>query len=219
MERAYVSTRDESVRMFRSDFWDRFTRVHPVLPHLLYVPIVAACVEWSRRAGTAPARMALLAAGGLAAWSLTEYLMHRWVFHFRPRARWQQRIYFMIHGVHHDYPNDSRRLVMPPLVSLPLAALFAGLFWAIFPPGQAPVFFAAFVTGYLVYDTAHYAIHHFAPRGALLRFLKRHHLRHHYVLSDRNFGVSSPVWDYVFGTVGARPSPGQPMLDPPSPDR
>jgi sterol desaturase/sphingolipid hydroxylase (fatty acid hydroxylase superfamily) len=212
MDRPYVSTQDESVRMFRSDFLERFTHVHPALPHVIYLPIVGVCFWLGVRDGLAAGRLALLAAGGLAAWTLTEYLMHRWVFHFRPRNDWQRWLFFMIHGVHHDYPNDSRRLVMPPLVSLPLAALFFGLFWGALPPAYAAPFFAAFLLGYLGYDTAHFAIHHFAPRGRFLRLLKRHHLRHHFVYADRNFGVSTPVWDYVFGSVGPRPSPTTPSL-------
>lgn len=208
----FVSRADESVRMFKSDFLERFTRVHPAVPHVIFLPVVGIGFWLGVRAGLAPERLALLAAGGLAAWTLTEYLMHRWVFHFQPRSDWGRWLYFMIHGVHHDYPNDSRRLVMPPLVSLPLAALFFGLFWAALPPAHAPPFFAAFILGYLGYDTAHFAIHHFAMRAPLLRFLKRHHLRHHFVTGDRNFGVSSPVWDYFFRTVAPRPSPAQSAL-------
>lgn len=207
MEPHFVSTADESVRMFESPFLERFTRVHPAVPHALFLPVVAVCFWLGARAGLAPGRLALLGAGGLAVWTLTEYLMHRWVFHFKPRSDRQRWFYFMIHGVHHDYPNDSRRLVMPPLVSLPLAALFFALFWAALPPDHAPPFFAAFILGYLGYDTAHFAIHHFAMRGPLLRVLKRHHLRHHFVYGDLNFGVSTPVWDYLFRTVGPRPSP------------
>lgn len=132
-----------------------------------------------------------------------------WTF-AEARTAWHQWLNFMMHGVHHDHSNDSRRLVMPPLVSFPLAALFFGLFWLLFGLDLAPAFFAGFVGGYLCYDTLHFAIHHFPPRGSLLRFMKRHHLRHHFVHSGLNCGVSSPVWDFVFRTLGSNPSPPPP---------
>lgn len=199
--------------MFRSGILEAFTHVHPATPHVLYLPAIAALVWWNALPWD---RAALVALGGLFAWTFTEYTMHRFVFHFKPRSEFGRWFYFMIHGVHHDYPNDSRRLVMPPLVSLPLAALFFGLFRAALPAAWVPASFAAFLAGYLLYDTAHFAIHHWAPRRAFLKLLKRHHLRHHYVYGDKNYGVSSPMWDYVFGSVGRRPSPVK-ALDPAPP--
>lgn len=204
VESQFVSNRDESVRMFQSPLMERFTYVHPATPHVVFLPVVAMLLVWSGRIGVRWETAGLLAAGGLAAWTLTEYVMHRLVFHFRPRSAWQRWLFFMIHGVHHDYPNDSRRLVMPPLVSLPLASFFFGLFWLLLGPRHMPAFFAAFLVGYLCYDTLHFAIHHWAPRGALLQFIKRHHLRHHYLFGNRNYGVSTPIWDVVFGTLGKK---------------
>ena len=106
----------------------------------------------------------------------------------------------MFHGVHHDYPNDSMRLVMPPSVSLPLAALFYLLFRLIMGPVNVAPFFAGFLLGYLFYDITHYALHHFAIKKKFWLDLKQHHMKHHYKSPDEGFGVSQSWWDTVFRT-------------------
>jgi dihydroceramide fatty acyl 2-hydroxylase len=101
--------------------------------------------------------------------------------------------------VHHDYPNDATRLVMPPSVSIPLAVLFWVLFALIF--GHfAPGLSAGFAFGYVCYDSIHYATHHFAMKNRMGLWLKQYHLWHHYKDDQAGYGVSSPLWDYVFRT-------------------
>jgi sterol desaturase/sphingolipid hydroxylase (fatty acid hydroxylase superfamily) len=138
---------------------------------------------------------------GIVGWSLTEYLLHRFVFHFRPDTGWGRRLHFIIHGVHHDHPHDPMRLVMPPSVSVPLALLVFLLLRALVGPAWSLPFFAGFLIGYLVYDMAHYHIHHHRSGDRLSLALRRYHYRHHFQQSDRGFGVTSPLWDKVFGTV------------------
>jgi len=145
--------------------------------------------------------MAWLFAAGVIAWTLAEYLIHRHLFHFEPRGRLTKQLFWLFHGIHHDYPNDSRRLVMPPAVSVPLALLFYAGYLVLLGKPRVDPFFAGFLTGYLAYDMIHYAIHHLAWRRSRIGlFLKQHHFRHHFQDGDRGFGVSSPLWDYVFGT-------------------
>ena len=109
----------------------------------------------------------------------------------------------MLHGVHHDYPNDASRLVMPPIMSVPLAVIFYALFLLLF--GRfAPAAFAGLLAGYLFYDTLHYATHHFSMKRGLWLWLKRYHMRHHYQDDHVGFGVTSPLWDNVFGTKAVR---------------
>lgn len=113
--------------MFRSRFLDRFTRVHPAVPPLLYGPVVALfVVDAARDAGVWVATAFCLL--GYGVWTLTEYWLHRAVFHFAPRSRWGSRLHWLVHGVHHDHPNDPRRLVMPPGASVPIAYLFVEAF-------------------------------------------------------------------------------------------
>jgi sterol desaturase/sphingolipid hydroxylase (fatty acid hydroxylase superfamily) len=144
---------------------------------------------------------ALLFFGGVLFWTFTEYVLHRFVFHYEPSSAWGQNIHFLAHGVHHDYPNDSGRLVMPPAVSVPLAVLFYGFFSLLIPGAFLPAFFAGFLFGYICYDTIHYATHHSRMKGKVGHWLKHHHLQHHYLDNERGFGVSTPLWDYIFGTM------------------
>ena len=191
--------------MFRSDILDRLSRVHPAVPPALFGPAVAALFIAGLERNDVPVSL-LLAFTGWVLWTLTEYWLHRVVFHFEPEAGIGARIHWMIHGVHHDHPNDPLRLVMPPSVSIPVALLFWGLFTVALGSAAAQPFTAGFLTGYLIYDMTHYYLHHFRPRSALGRRLRESHMRHHFEDDARGFGVSAPFWDRAFGTA-PRPRP------------
>jgi dihydroceramide fatty acyl 2-hydroxylase len=189
--------------MFESRFLDRFTRVHPVVPVLLFLPAIAVLLVTG--AGRIGALEAIgLALAGYVFWTLTEYWLHRVVFHFEPEGGVGQRLHWMIHGVHHDHPNDPMRLVMPPSASVPLALLFLLLFWAVLGYDAALAFGGGFLAGYLAYDMLHYHMHHHTPRTAVGRRLRELHMRHHFQDDERGFGVSAPYWDRVFGTAPHR---------------
>lgn len=206
MGKLYVSNKDESARLFKSDFLELFTHVHWSVPILLYMPVIVYFLwRTSLDSAVGGGGGVLLFLGGMFFWTLTEYLLHRFVFHYQPTSRIGQRIHFLTHGVHHDYPNDSRRLVMPPLVSIPLAFLFYGVDRVLMGPLFVSPFFAGFLFGYICYDEIHYATHHAPMRGKVAQFLKHYHVLHHYQSPEQRFGVSSPLWDYVFGTTGREP--------------
>jgi sterol desaturase/sphingolipid hydroxylase (fatty acid hydroxylase superfamily) len=188
--------------MFENPVLERLSRVHPVVPPLLYLPLVTFCLVRAlghEQLGVAPVAGVFLL--GVLAWSLAEYLLHRFVFHFEPDTRWGRRLHFIIHGVHHDYPHDPMRLVMPPSVSVPLAILTFLLFRALLGPAWSLPFFAGFLVGYLVYDMTHYHIHHHRATNRFSLAVRRYHYRHHFQQADRGFGVTSPVWDRIFRTV------------------
>jgi len=193
--------------MFQSPWLDRFTRVHPAVPVVLYLP--AICVLFALGVGRAGVWNAIgLAMGGYAVWTLTEYWLHRVVFHFEPERGLGARLHWMIHGVHHDHPNDPLRLVMPPSVSVPLAAAFYGLFVVVLGSPACFAFAAGFWAGYLGYDMLHYYVHHLPggrrPQAWLPRRLHELHMRHHFQDHDAGYGVSAPFWDHVFGTAPER---------------
>jgi sterol desaturase/sphingolipid hydroxylase (fatty acid hydroxylase superfamily) len=200
MPQRYVSNKNESVRMFQSDFMELFSHVHPVTPLVIYVPVIGymlhlAIAQRELSIGAAAGLFAL----GLVIWTLVEYTMHRCVFHYEPRSGWGKKLHFLVHGVHHDYPQDASRLVMPPVISIPLALIFYGLFLGIF--GQlAPAAYAGLLFGYLCYDMIHYATHHLSMKSGAGLWLKQYHMRHHYKDDHVGYGVSSPLWDYVFRT-------------------
>lgn len=202
MAKLYVSNKDESVPLFKSRFLEIFTHVHWSVPLIIFVPVVSYFLYQAAttHALTLP-RILLLFAGGTFVWTLTEYVIHRFIFHYEPKSAWGRRIHFLTHGVHHDYPNDSLRLVMVPAISVPLAILFYSLFYLLMGPALTAPFFAGFVTGYLLYDMIHYATHHAPMKSKLGLWLKHHHVRHHYQDYQRGYGVSSPLWDVIFGTM------------------
>ena len=198
----------ESIRLFKSDFMEFFTHISPVTIVVTWAPVTIFLLVTAIR--TAPAGFPWhIPAGvlvGIALWSFTEYTLHRYVFHYEPKTPLEQRITFLFHGVHHEQPQDPSRLVMPLPVSIPLSFLFYGIFYGVsvllnVPQWVNPLM-SGFLIGYLVYDLTHYATHHFAMRTGYWKFIKRYHMEHHFKTPDARFGVSSPMWDYVFGTRG-----------------
>ena len=200
-------TRAEALRasppMFRTRTLDRLTRVHPVVPPAIFGPVIAtlAVLTFLDMPGW---EAALGVVGGYGIWTLSEYWIHRTVFHYEPEEGFGTRLHWMIHGVHHDHPNDPMRLVMPPAISLPLAAAFAGVFIGVFGTPLAWAVTAGFFAGYLFYDMLHFALHHGRPRSRVGRRLRELHLRHHFDDDTRGFAVSAPWWDIVFGTYSSK---------------
>jgi sterol desaturase/sphingolipid hydroxylase (fatty acid hydroxylase superfamily) len=199
MPKNYVSNGTASERMFRNGFMESLSKVHYSVPLFIYLPIVAFFIYRSfvKVHNTAGWFFIYLAAG-IFIWTITEYLLHRYIFHFVPKSRWGLRLHFIFHGVHHDYPRDSKRLVMPPSASIPLAVLFYFLFLWLVPARMMDAFFAGFVIGYLVYDMTHYAIHHGNFKSRIMKSIKQHHMLHHYSDSTKGYGVSSSLWDIFF---------------------
>jgi len=189
--------------MFESRWLDACSRVHPSVPVILFAPAIAILMTLGiERVGAVGA--VAWALGGYVFWTLTEYWMHRIVFHFEPEEGIGARLHWIIHGVHHDHPNDRMRLVMPPSVSVPLAIGFYLLFLLVLGGTVAPAFGAGFLVGYLIYDMTHYHVHHHTPRTRTGRRLREAHMRHHFQDDTRGFGVSAPWWDHVFGTAPKR---------------
>ncbi|RFZ85020.1 fatty acid hydroxylase [Mucilaginibacter terrenus] len=200
MARNFVSNSQESVRMFKSDLLEGLSKVHYFVPIIIFVPVILVCSYFAYTNNIGVGNYIWLFLAGLFIWTLTEYVMHRFVFHFVPKAPWALRLHFIFHGVHHDYPSDAKRLVMPPSASIPLATAFYLLFNALLPANYIFGFFPGFILGYLVYDISHYAIHHFNFKGSFWKRIKQHHMLHHYQDPTKGYGVSSPLWDKVFNS-------------------
>jgi sterol desaturase/sphingolipid hydroxylase (fatty acid hydroxylase superfamily) len=189
----------ESPAIFPSPALDRLTRAHPATPAVVFLPAAAVCGFLALRdMGVWEALTA--AAGGYVFWTLCEYWAHRSVFHLEPEKGLGARLHWMIHGVHHDHPQDPRRLVLPPALSIPLALLFFGVFRGTLGTPLCWPVAAGFFLGYVIYDTLHFALHHTLPKGRLGRRLRELHMRHHFEDHERGFGVSAPWWDIVFRT-------------------
>lgn len=202
MAKHFVSNKDESVRMFEADWMDFFSRIDYKVPLFIYVPLILVFLYRSLFVIDINLWYVLpLIVLGLAVWTFAEYNLHRFVFHWMPPGKLGKKIHFMFHGVHHDYPRDSKRLVMVPAVSLPLAVGFYFLFRWILGPAYVEPFFVGFVIGYLFYDMTHYALHHANFKSKFWLELKQHHMVHHYSDPDNGFGVSTVFWDLVYRTT------------------
>jgi len=210
MDHLKINHDPEPVRLFQSDFLEFFTHVSPVTIVILWAPVagffLARAILSAEGSGQFPVRIPIGILLGLLLWTLTEYLVHRYVFHYKPHGAWQERIVFMFHGIHHYQPQCKTRLVMPPAVSIPGGIIFYGFVYLVVgglfrSPRWVDPLLVGSIVGYVTYDLIHYATHHFPMRRGWLKFLKRHHMQHHYKTPDQRFGVSSPLWDWVFQTT------------------
>lgn len=141
----------------------------------------------------------LLFFGGYISWTLAEYLLHRYLFHWVNGLKIVQRFHYAMHGYHHAVPHDHKRLFMPPVPVTLFVLVFFGLFYLI-AGSNAWFILPGFELGYLTYAICHYLVHT-NPRSKFLAKLGHHHILHHYKFHDRAFGVSTRFWDRVFGTM------------------
>ena len=195
----FVSNKDETIPLFKNPVLEYFSHIHPVTPLITFIPVAVVTAYFSGLALGALWTTGLFLTG-VVVWTLTEYILHRWVFHYHPKSEIGKKVHFLVHGIHHDYPRDSTRLVMPLLVSIPLGGLFYLAFYAALG-AYGNGLFSGFIVGYMAYDSIHYATHHLPMKSKIGRFLKTYHMRHHYQDSDTAYGVSNPLWDYVIGSV------------------
>jgi sterol desaturase/sphingolipid hydroxylase (fatty acid hydroxylase superfamily) len=178
---------------------DKLTRVHHLVPVAIYVPVVIVFIVLGLGRTSVLGVIGLFVAGYFM-WTLAEYWIHRVVFHFEPEQGFGAKLHFLIHGVHHEHPNDPLRLVMPPLASIPLAVAFFLLFRWVFGHDMWMPVAAGFIAGYVIYDEVHYWLHHYVPSSRLGKRLRELHMRHHFQDDTRAFGISAPYWDAVFRT-------------------
>ncbi len=193
-------------RQFRNDVLESMSHCHGLVPLFVYGPVVLFALYWLfAETAIAPLAGVGYVAAGVTFWTFFEYWMHREVFHFRRLPK----LHYFIHGIHHEYPNDKGRLVMPPGASLFIAIPMWFAMQAIFGTDVAVGLYAGFVGGYLWYDETHFWTHVDKPRTRLGRLLRSHHMKHHFATPDQRFGVSTPLWDWVFRTLprdGREPS-------------
>jgi sterol desaturase/sphingolipid hydroxylase (fatty acid hydroxylase superfamily) len=199
---------DVPIRLFKSDFLEFFTHISPVVVAIIFVPtilffLIRPIVQLAP--GQAWLQIPLGFLVGVFVWTFAEYTIHRFVFHFDPKSERVAKIWFMFHGVHHAQPQLKTRLVMPPVLSIPLAILFYFIYYFVVgkligAPAWVDPIFSGFMFGYLAYDLTHYATHHWPMRSKWAKYLKRYHMMHHFKTPSARYGVSSPLWDVIFRT-------------------
>ena len=188
-------------RLFENPWLEMLTKAHPLVIWSIYLPfIIGLPIYASNTLGFSGTKIALLFFGGMIFWTFFEYLAHRFAFHWISDNVKAQKLVYIMHGNHHHYPRDRNRLFMPPVPSIILASAIFGLQY-LFLWSNTFVFFPGFILGYLLYASMHYAIHAWNPPFKWMKPLWRNHHLHHYKDEHKGFGVSTTVWDRVFGTM------------------
>lgn len=189
-----------SAQLFKNPILEKLTRSHFSVPLTMLTLFSVFFVYWGyTRIGLEASTIALLFVVGFFSWTLGEYFIHRYVFHMRDNNKIKAKIQYTFHGVHHEYPKDKDRIIMPPAGAILLGSILFGAFWLILRD-YAFAFCPGFLMGYVSYAFIHYAIHAYQPPKNFLKWLWIYHSIHHYKHPDKYFGVSSPFWDYIFRT-------------------
>lgn len=193
-----IAAQREEVALFRARWLDVFTRVHPATPYVVGAPLIAWSLWVARELDAI--LLGALVLGGWLLWTLVEYAMHRFLFHLSAEGEHARIALLLAHGHHHVWPSDRRRIAATPVQLGSLLLLFSGLAQLSLGGARGAALFAGVVLGYVVYEAVHFMAHHGRPRSRLLRALKEHHLRHHHAAPRSRWGISSPLWDWVFRT-------------------
>ena len=200
----------EPIRLFRSNFLEFFSHISPKLVVGIWLPTVLFFAGRGLYRNVMAQNplwgLPIMLFAGWFIWTFAEYVLHRFIFHYHPKTERLKRFFFTFHGVHHAQPMCKSRLVMPPAISAPLSMLFYGLFYAVVAiaigqPLWLDLIFSGFLLGYLAYDLVHYTLHHSKSKNGYLAMCRRQHMRHHVKCPNMRFGVSIPLWDYLFGTM------------------
>ncbi len=197
--RIYPNT--NSPRLFSNKLLELLTKTHPLIITVMYLLLGGCLIYWFsfRNPTRSSGSILLVLVIAYFFWTFAEYMMHRFLYHKSADASYHSRFKYLFHGVHHEYPNDHNRLVLPPIPSLLLAGIFLGFYYLIMGD-WAFVFGTGFLWGYLSYMNVHYIIHRFNPPKRY-NFWWRHHTIHHFQQHDRAFGVTTSLWDRIFGTM------------------
>jgi len=193
-------------QIFKNQYLEYLTKTHPLVIWGMYVPVMGFMLYHSAEViGKGLSYTVAIFIAGMFTWSLFEYVIHRFVFHYMAESQRALRIVYVIHGNHHEYPRDKERLFMPAVPSLIISSTLFMIMYGIgylFGAGAYTfAFFPGFLFGYLVYGSMHYAIHAWNPPFKWMKALWRNHHLHHYKNVELGFGVSSTLWDHIFGTM------------------
>lgn len=194
----------KSPSLFKNKFLELLTRTHPIVITVMYLIIGVFLIRqytlWFPE--TSISVLVAVCVSGFFIWTFAEYMMHRFLYHKSGDASYDSRFKYMFHGVHHEYPDDSERLVLPPVPSLLLAGTLFSLFYLLMG-WYALLFATGFLWGYVTYMNLHFIVHRFRPPKRFA-FWWKHHQIHHFQQHDRAFGVTTSLWDHLFGTMPER---------------
>lgn len=193
-------------QLFDNAVLEKLSRTHISVPLLIFFSYAAGLLYWNIRYTTLNAvTTVVLFFVGFIAFTWVEYLVHRYVFHMKPYTELRSKLQYIIHGVHHEFPKDKDRLAMPPLLSITIGTILLLLFKVIMGDFVF-AFLPGFMVGYATYLAVHYLVHAYPPPKNFFKTLWVNHSVHHYKDGEVVFGVSSPLWDYLYGTLDYKKS-------------
>lgn len=188
-------------KLFKSPVLEKLSRTHIAVPISIFVVYAAALLYWSTANTSLSVGLTIgMFVLGFIAFTWVEYATHRYIFHMSTYTKFRQKFQYTVHGVHHEFPKDKERLAMPPLLSITIATLLLLLF-RLMMGDLVFAFLPGFLAGYAFYLSVHYMVHVYQPPKNVLRVLWINHSVHHYKHGEYVFGVSSPLWDYIYGTM------------------
>jgi sterol desaturase/sphingolipid hydroxylase (fatty acid hydroxylase superfamily) len=190
-----------SKQLFNNPVLEKLSRTHISIPLTIFFLFSSCLLYWSiAHTSLSAVQTTVMFFVGVLSFTWVEYNVHRFVFHMPTYSRVREKIQYVIHGVHHEFPKDKDRLAMPPLLSVTIATILL-LVFRLLLGDLVFSFLPGFIVGYAGYLAVHYMVHAFQPPKNFLKVLWVNHGIHHYKNGDAIFGVSSPLWDYIYGTM------------------
>ena len=190
-----------SKQLFQTPILERLTRTHIATPLVIFFVYATVLLYWNLTHTTLSATYTLIMFfSGFIAFTWVEYIVHRYIFHMATYTKFREKFQYVVHGVHHEFPKDKDRLAMPPLLSVTIATVLL-LVLKVFMNDLVFAFLPGFLIGYAAYLAVHYMVHAYPPPKNFLKILWINHSIHHYKHGESIFGVSSPLWDYIYGTL------------------
>lgn len=191
-------------RIFKNSLLEYLTKAPSPVSATIYIILLLGLLYYGYTIGAVQSLLVgvVIFVGAMFFWTLFEYFYHRYINHLDehfPNSKLAARIAYILHGIHHEYPRDRKRLIMPPVPGLLISAILIFGYWILL--GNAMfVFMPGFMTGYLLYTYIHIRVHKPNVPSFLMKQY-RHHALHHYKYPQTAFGVSTTLWDRVFGTM------------------
>lgn len=191
-------------RIFDNIFLEYWTKAPPQISAIIYISIglIIFAIGIYKEVVPTVGLALLIFILAIFFWTFFEYFFHRYINHIDehfPNSAWAEQLAYTLHGIHHEYPRDKERLIMPPVPGLLILVVLYTVLYLVMAD-LLYLFLPGFMTGYLFYTYVHFSVH----KRKVPDYLKtqyRHHALHHYKYPDKAFGVSVTWWDRVFGTM------------------
>lgn len=188
-------------QLFKNPVLEKLSRTHIAVPISIFFIYAGTLLYWSVTHTTLSAMVTVgMFIFGFIAFTWIEYMTHRYIFHMGTYTKFREKLQYTVHGVHHEFPKDKERLAMPPLLSITIATVLL-LVLRLVMGDLVFSFLPGFLVGYAFYLSVHYVVHVYQPPKNFMKALWINHSVHHYKHGEYIFGVSSPLWDYIYGTM------------------